>query len=142
MHGRVGLALSPDGPAGFALAYRLAARAAGTFPEGRHGITTLEERLPEMLLTGSPEIVPCLLRETLGPLLAQPDQQRELLLDTLVALLANDGSPTHAARTLYCHRNTVLYRLNRIEELTRRSLHNPRDKLLLSLGVLATGRTF
>jgi len=142
VHGRVGLALAPDGPAGFALAYQLAARAAGTFPEGRNGITTLEERLPEMLLTGSPEIVPCLLRETLGPLLTLPEQQRDLLVDTLVALLANDGSPTHAARSLYCHRNTVLYRLHRIEELTRRSLNNPRDKLLLSLGVLATGRTF
>ena len=140
--GRVGLALAPDGPAGFALAYQLAARAATTLPEGGRGLTTLEDRLPEVMLADSPEIVPTLLRETLGPLLAQPDQQRELLLDTLIALLANDGSPTHAARSLYCHRNTVLYRLHRIEELTRRSLNNPRDKLLLSLGVLATGRTF
>jgi hypothetical protein len=142
VHGRVGLAVAPDGPMGFALAYQLAARAATTLPEGRRGITTLEERLPEMLLTGSPEIVPSLLRETLGPLLSLPEQQRDLLVDTLVALLANDGSPTHAARSLYCHRNTVLYRLHRIEELTRRSLNNPRDKLLLALGVLATGRTF
>jgi hypothetical protein len=142
VHGRVGLAVAPDGPPGFALAYQLAARAATTLPEGGRGLTTLEDRLPEVLLAGSPEIAPSLLRETLGPLLALPDQQSALLLDTLVALLANDGSPTHAARSLYCHRNTVLYRLHRIEELTRRSLNNPRDKLLLSLGVLATGRTF
>lgn len=140
--GRVGLAPSPDGPAGFALAYHLAARAACTFPEGERGITTLEDRLPEMLVTGSPEIVPCLQRESVGPLLALPQPQRDLLVDTLVALLANDGSPTHAARMLYCHRNTVLYRLHRIESLTRRSLNDPRDKLLLSLGVLSTGRSF
>jgi hypothetical protein len=142
VQGRVGLAVAPDGPPGFALAYQLAVRAASTLAEGRRGLTTLEDRLPEVLLAGSPEIVPALLRETLGPLLTQPDQQRELLLDTLVALLANDGSPTHAARSLYCHRNTVLYRLHRIEDLTGRSLNNPRDKLLLTLGVLATGRTF
>jgi hypothetical protein len=142
VHGRAGVAVAPDGPSGFALAYQLAARAASTRPEGARGLTTLEECLPEVLLSGSPEIVPALLRETLGPLLSLPAPQAALLLDTLVALLAHDGSPTHAARRLFCHRNTVLYRLHRIESLTRRSLGNPRDKLLLSLGVLATGRTF
>jgi hypothetical protein len=142
VNGRVGLAGSPDGPSGFALAYQLALRAAGTLAEGTRGLVTLEQCLPQVLLNGSPELVPSLLRETVGPLLGLPRQQRALLLDTLVALLAHDASPTHAARALYCHRNTVLYRLHRIESLTRRSLGDPRDKLLLSLGVLATGRTF
>jgi PucR C-terminal helix-turn-helix domain len=140
--GRVGLALAPEGPAGFAQAYRLAARAAATLPEGCHRLTTLEERLPELLLADSPEIVPSLVHESLGPLLTLPHHQSSVLLDTLAMLLAHDGSPTHAAADLYCHRNTVIYRLRRIEELTGRRLGNPRDKLLLSLGVLATGRTF
>lgn len=142
VNGRVGLALAPEGPPAFALAYRLAARAANTLPEGSRRLTTLQERLPEVLLAGSPEIVPSLQQEAVGPLLAMPEQQREVLLDTLVALLAHDGSPTHAAKTLFCHRNTVLYRLQRIESLTGRSLGCPRDKLLLSLAVLAAGRTF
>lgn len=141
-NGRVGVAAAPDGPSGFALAYELAARAASTLPEGVPGVMTLEDRLPEVLLAGSPEIVPSLLRETVAPLLALPRQQRRPLIDTLVALLAHDGSPTHAATALYCHRNTVLYRLHRIEELTGRRLSNPRDKLLLSMGVLASGRAF
>jgi hypothetical protein len=142
VNGRVALARVPDGPAGFALAYRLAVRAACTLPEGRRGLTTLEERLPEVLLADSPEIVPALVRETLGPVLALPRQQATLLLDTLAALLAHDGSPTHAAEQLYCHRNTVIYRQHRIESLTGRRLSDSRDKLLLSLGLLASGRSF
>ncbi|MFD1276768.1 helix-turn-helix domain-containing protein [Streptomyces kaempferi] len=31
---------------------------------------------------------------------------------------ANGGSTTRAAEHLHCHRNTVLYRLRRITELT------------------------
>jgi hypothetical protein len=142
VRGRVGLAVVPDGAAGFEQAYRMAAQAADTLPAGCHRLTTLEERLPELLLAGSPDIVPPLVRESLGPLLALPEHQADVLLDTLATLLAHDGSPTHAAGELYCHRNTVIYRMRRIEELTGRRLANPRDKLLLSLGVLATGRTF
>ncbi|MGH3355238.1 MAG: PucR family transcriptional regulator [Nocardioidaceae bacterium] len=142
LNGRVGLARVPEGPAGFAQAYRLASRAACTLPEGCRRLVTLESRLPEVLLADSPEIVPTLVQETLGPVLALPPQQSALLLDTLAALLAHDGSPTHAATQLYCHRNTVIYRLHRIEALTGRRLTDYRDKLLLSLGLLATGRTF
>jgi PucR C-terminal helix-turn-helix domain len=142
VRGRVGLALVPDGTAGFEQAYRIAARAADTLPDGCHRLTTLEDRLPELLLADSPDIVPSLVHESLGPLLTLPEHQSALLLDTLAVLLAHDGSPTHAAGELYCHRNTVIYRMRRIEELTGRRLGNPRDKLLLSLGVLATGRTF
>jgi PucR C-terminal helix-turn-helix domain len=142
VNGRVALARVPDGPSGFALAYRLAVRAASTLPDGHRGLTTLEERLPEVLLSGSPEIVPALVQETLGEVLALPHQQATLLLDTLAALLAHDGSPTHAADRLYCHRNTVIYRQHRIESLTGRRLNNARDKLLLSLALLAAGRTF
>ncbi len=49
----------------------------------------------------------------------------------------HDGSPTHAAAEPSCHRNTVSYRLRQLEELTGRSLTDPRDKLLLTLAMLA-----
>ncbi len=138
--GRVALVSVPEGVAGFASAYRLALRAADTLPEGSSQLTTLEQRLPEVLLAGSPDVVPPLLRESLGPVFALPPQQSSMLLDTLAAVLAHDGSPTHAARALFCHRNTVIYRMHRLESLTGRRIAEPRDKLLLSLGVLATGR--
>ena len=59
---------------------------------------------------------------------------------TLAALLQHDGSPTHAAADLYCHRNTVIYRMKQIEQLTGRSLADPRDKMLLGLALMARAR--
>ncbi|HET6699127.1 MAG TPA: helix-turn-helix domain-containing protein [Nocardioidaceae bacterium] len=137
---RVGIAASTEGVAGFGTAYQLALRAADTLPRGCHRVALVGDRLPEVLLGASPEVTSLLVQETVGPLLAQSPQQAQLLLETLEALLAHDGSPTHAAEALFCHRNTVIYRLKHLEALTGRSLADPRDKLLLSLGMLAVGR--
>lgn len=138
--GRVGVALSIDGVSGFATAYQLAGRVAETLPRGSQQIVSVADRLPEVLLGASPEVTSLLVNETLGAILAQPPQQAEVLLETLQALFANDASPTHAAKQLFCHRNTIIYRMKQIESLTGRSLQDPRDKLLLSLGLMATGR--
>ena len=124
--GRVGLGRCAGGIAGFATAFQLATRAAETLPRHARGVVPVSGALPEVLLA-----------EALGPLLGQPDPQRRTLLDTLAALLRHDGSPTHAAEELYCHRNTVIYRLRQIEDLTGRNLADPRDKLLLSLAMIA-----
>lgn len=138
--GRVGLAPSPEGMAGFATAYRLATRAADTVPAGAREIAPVFDRLPEVLVSGNPEVSVLLVQETLGPVLALPERQADTLLDTLAALLASDGSPTHAAEQLFCHRNTVIYRLKQIEQLTGRRLADPRDKLLLNLATMAVRR--
>ncbi|TNY34471.1 PucR family transcriptional regulator [Thermomonospora catenispora] len=137
--GRVGVAEAPEGVTGFATAYRLAARAAESLPRGAQQIATVRGRLPEVLVTGSPEVVPVLVRETIGPLLAQPPNHRDVLLRTLAALLECNGSPTQAAQALFCHRNTVIYRVKQIESLTGRDLQNARDRLELSLGLIASG---
>lgn len=138
--GRVGVAVA-DGIAGFASAYTLAARAAQTVPRGSTQVVTVTDRLPEVLLSGQPEVASLLVEQSIGPLLAQPGPQADVLLETLMALIENNVSPTHAAEALYCHRNTVIYRLKQIEQLTGRSLQVPRDRLLLVLGLMATGRT-
>jgi hypothetical protein len=138
--GRVGVAPAPEGLAGFAAAYQLAARAADTVPRGSQQVVSVTDRLPEVLLGASPEVTSMLVSETLAAVLAQPPAQAQLLLETLDALLAHDGSPTHAAEQLFCHRNTVIYRMKQIEALTGRSLQDPRDKLLLTLGLMAVGR--
>lgn len=139
--GRVGIAASPEGITGFATAYQLAARAAQTIPRGRTEVVTVNDRLPEVLISASPEVASLLVEESVGPLLAQSDHQAELLLDTLVALIEHNGSPTHAAEALFCHRNTVIYRVKQIEHLTGRSLQVPRDRMLLGLGLMAIGRS-
>ena len=137
--GRMGIAGSPDGIAGFATAFQLATRAAETLTRGESKAVSVTERLAEVLLAGSPQVTPLLMAQTLGPLLAQPEAQATTLVDTLGALLRHDGSPTHAADELFCHRNTVIYRMKQIEQLTGRSLTDPRDKMLLGLALLARG---
>ena len=137
--GRVGLAAAPEGVAGFATAFLLASRAADTVPRESPDVVAVTRRLPEVLLGGNPEIAALLVSQTVGPLLAQPPHVADTLLETLAALLAHDGSAKHAAEALYCHRNTVIYRTRQIEELTGLRISDPRDKLLLTLGVLAQG---
>lgn len=138
--GRMGVAASPEGIAGFAVAFQLATRAAETLGRGQHRVASVAQRLPEVLLAGSPQVTPLLVAETLGPILALPEAQSSTLKQTLAALLRHDGSPTHAAQELFCHRNTVIYRLKQIETLTGRSLSDPRDKMLLGLALIVTDR--
>ncbi|MCW2760948.1 MAG: pucR 1 [Marmoricola sp.] len=135
--GRVGVATSPEGIAGFATAFQLATRAAETLARGQRRAVSVTERLPEVLLAGSPQIGPLLMARTVGPLLAQPEAHAQTLLDTLAAVLRHDGSAKHAAEELFCHRNTVIYRMKQIEQLTGRGLTDPRDKLMLQLGLMS-----
>jgi hypothetical protein len=138
--GRVGVSPAFDGFAEVSTAYRLAEVSARTLPECAAAVAFLDDCLPEALVASSPEIIPRLLEQTVQPLLELPAADRQALLDTLEAVLANDGSPTRAAADLYCHRNTVMYRLQRIEELTGRGFGAPRDKLLWTLALAALGQ--
>jgi len=135
--GRAGVAAAPEGVGDFSMAYQLAAGTVETLPRGSTQLVAVTDRLPEVLLTGSPEVASLLVRETVGPLLAQPPHQAEVLVATLRALVANNGSPTHAATELYCHRNTVIYRMRQITSLTGRDLTDARDRLLFSLALMA-----
>jgi purine catabolism regulator len=58
-----------------------------------------------------------------------------VLLETLEAYLATNGSPTEAAERLHLHRNTVLYRLERIEELLGVRLKDAEVRLSLHLAL-------
>jgi hypothetical protein len=138
--GAVGVSAVVDGAAGVGAAYRLAETAARTLPPGTAGVVAIDERLPEALLSNSPEIRSRLVGQSLGGLLELPDDEREVLLDTLAAFLGSDGSPTRAADELYCHRNTVMHRLRRIETVTGRKLTDPRSRLLWQLALLGTER--
>jgi len=58
-----------------------------------------------------------------------------VLLQTLGAYLATNGSPTDAADRLHLHRNTVLYRLGRIEDLLGVDLRDAEVRLGLHLAL-------
>jgi sugar diacid utilization regulator len=62
-----------------------------------------------------------------------PDEDREMLFETFRVWQETDASVSVAAERLYCHPNTVRYRLRRIEKRTGRSLSRPRDLAELCL---------
>jgi hypothetical protein len=134
--GPVGVSAPVDGAGAVGSAYRLAETAARTLPRTTRRVVTIDERLPEALLSNSPEISSRLVGQTLGGLLALPEEEREVLLDTLAAFLRSDGSPTRAADELYCHRNTVMHRLRRIEQVTGGKVADPRARLQWQLALL------
>jgi hypothetical protein len=138
--GPVGVSAIVDGAAEVDSAYRLAETAARTLPSGAQRVVSIDERLPEALLSNSPEISSRLVGQSLGGLLDLPGDERDVLLDTLAAFLVSDGSPTRAADELYCHRNTVMHRLRRIETVTGHKVTDPRSRLLWQLALLGTER--
>jgi hypothetical protein len=91
---------------------------------GLLGRLDVEEHLPEILLARSPRLAARLRAKLLGRL-AEDDHQE--LAQTLKALLACDLDRTATSSALHIHRNTLAYRLRRIEELTGLDLDNPRD---------------
>jgi DNA-binding PucR family transcriptional regulator len=74
----------------------------------------------------------------LKPVLDLPGLERTRLLHTLESWFSAGGSATATAERLYVHPNTVRYRLRRVEELTGRSLSDPRAVADLGAALLAT----
>jgi PucR family transcriptional regulator, purine catabolism regulatory protein len=64
------------------------------------------------------------------------DAQRSIdLVNTLEAYLDHGGSLVDTAESLYIHRNTLLHRLERIEQLTQLDLRDPWQRLNLHAAV-------
>ena len=61
------------------------------------------------------------------------DEEREILFETFRVWLEHDGSMRTVGELLFCHANTVRYRMHRIEQRTGRSLSRPRDVAELCL---------
>lgn len=73
--------------------------------------------------------------EVLGGLLAYDEKRGGGLVQTLEAYLDLGGGMQEIADRLFIHRNSLIYRLRRIEELTGRMLADPHDRLLLHLAL-------
>ena len=72
---------------------------------------------------------------TLGVLAEYDERSSGDLLRTLDAFFACHGSPTEMAQRLHVHRNTVLYRLRRIEEVGHLQLDDAATRLNLHLSL-------
>ena len=75
--------------------------------------------------------------ETLGPLLKSDERGSRELLRTLETYLACGGSPQETALRLHTHRNTVLYRLQRIGAVLGVDVRAPEAQFTLWLALRA-----
>jgi hypothetical protein len=114
---------------------RLACAAAA--PRGHH-LIRYEEVPVAVLLASAPDAATAVARAVLGPVLDLPEAECDVLLDTLGMWFAEQGATSAAAARLHVHRNTVRYRLRRLEELTGRGLAQPTGLAELYLALEAT----
>ena len=125
-------------PAGYASAFRVARGAAalrrasgrgGFVDVGRLGLSAL------LLETGTPDALRRFAATVLQDVEAHEERYGGDLLATLRAWLSGGCSTAGAADALVVHRNTVTYRLGRIEQLTGRTLRDSRVRLELQLAL-------
>lgn len=135
---RVGVGGAHAGPGGVVRSYgearqslELAARNAGTGAVARFG-----DLLPWRVLVADPSLGAELVVAVLGPLDAARGGAQHLI-DTLDAFVATGGNVSAAARTLHLSSRAVVYRLERIAQLTGHSPQEPEGRFVLELAVRA-----
>jgi purine catabolism regulator len=74
-------------------------------------------------------------QETLGTLSESDNRSNNALIETLECFFNCNGNLSETARTMHLHRNSLLYRLGRIEELLGRSLDDPELRLSLLIAL-------
>lgn len=134
---RIGVSAEIDGLAEVQQGHLQAGTALATLPMSSTGTVLLEDTLPAAMLIAQPELGLRLVQVVLEDVLALAEPDRDLMLETIRAWLASDGSPSATAAMLYCHRNTVLNRLRRIEVLIGRSVESTATRVELALAMTA-----
>ena len=134
-----GVGRAGAGPAAIAQGYREADRALviarRLFAPG--ALTFFQELGVHRLLLaldGHPEL-DAFYEETLSAIDLYDRTNRSELLPTLEAFFAADNSLAETASRLHLHRNTVAYRLRRIEQISGHQLGDPETRLALHLGL-------
>jgi PucR family transcriptional regulator, purine catabolism regulatory protein len=74
-------------------------------------------------------------QETLGPLLDADNRGDGALIDTLDAYFRCNGNLSETARAMHFHRNSILYRLGRIEEVLGQPLDDSELRLSLQIAL-------
>ena len=83
-------------------------------------------------LEHSPELI-AFQEETIGPLLALENGSE--FIHTLEAYFEHHGNLSQTAEALFLHRNTLIYRMERIAAITNLELDKPENRLALQLAL-------
>ncbi|MEQ9724478.1 PucR family transcriptional regulator ligand-binding domain-containing protein [Pseudomonas sp. WHRI 8822A] len=136
----IGLSTGGHPPQRFALALgqaRQALVAAQAFPE-RLGLCSFNELGVIELLAAIRDrsLLERFVERTLGPLIGDDSRHEPVLMPTLEAWFFENANLALAAQRLGVHRNTLSYRVQRIEALTGCSFDDPHDRLNISIALL------
>jgi hypothetical protein len=134
---RVGVSPQFETLDGARRALRFAKLAMAGAPRGSGDVTVFDQALVAVVAASAPDVLAEVAQAVLGSLNRLPDDEREVLVGTLRAWLACGGSTESTAKALFCHPNTVRYRLNRVTEHTGRLLTDPQAVTELSLALQA-----
>ncbi|MGA5817611.1 PucR family transcriptional regulator [Kitasatospora sp. NPDC094028] len=138
--GRVGVSPAYDRLDQTPRALRYAQVALESLPaDGAASVRQLDDTpLTELVMTNL-ETTRRAVNRILGGVLSLPENDRTTLLATARAWLDARGSAAEASRALYCHQNTVRYRMHRLEEYLRGPLDDPKVVAELAMAVDAVG---
>jgi DNA-binding PucR family transcriptional regulator len=129
----VALATPGEGLAGFRLGHEEALHARRIAELGAStGVVRYDEVEAVSLMSVDLDRLERFVERTLGEL-AAPDQATARLRETLLAWLVEGGNARRAAERVHAHKNTVLYRLSRAQQILGRPLDADRGELELAL---------
>ncbi|AMQ20738.1 PucR family transcriptional regulator [Geobacillus sp. JS12] len=89
--------------------------------------------ISELLQMIPPDYLKTFYYETFQKLALSSTNERDMLLQTLFVFLENHEQISETAKKLYVHRNTVIYRLKKCEELIQKDLKDPETTFRLRL---------
>jgi sugar diacid utilization regulator len=140
-HGTVGLSSFYADPAEFGRAIQEAELVLDVLRQSdapiAQDIGTGTYRLLFRVLASHPEEVRSFYEDTVAPIVRYDDQYRTDLVGTLEAYLEQNCNMNATAATIYAHRHTVAYRLERVKELTNLDPMLSEDRERLGLGLKA-----
>ncbi len=135
--GRIGVSRMFARPHGIAAALDEARLALKCAPPGTAALTRYDDAPLALVLVRLPEAAHSAAAQILGPLLDLPTVERDELLATMEAWFECGGSNAATAERLHYHRNTVLYRLHKIRDLTGRGCDDPAQAAELYIALRA-----
>ena len=136
-----GISRPASGLSDLRVAYRQAKDAVGIACElgDRHTTTFYGDlKLYQLLLAlkeGNLDSLNRFYRDALGPLAEHDSRKQSDLIRTLAGFFEANGNLAKAAQELNVHRNTLVYRLERIAELTGLDLDDSDNRLILHLAL-------
>jgi len=91
-----------------------------------------------------PEIYPAFVEETLGALILHDREKKTEYMKVLKSFFENDCSIIKTSKALYCHKNTLNYKMNAIKEILEYDImsNENRTKIMMAFYILNLGEDY